>query len=375
MSLVTLNNIRVSYGDVCVLHDINLIAPSGEFTVIIGPSGCGKSTLLRVVAGLEIPESGTVLIDQHDVTDVPPAKRDIAMVFQSYALYTHMSVRENWQFSLKMHHVDDDVMRDRIKEAAEFLQLTPYLDRLTNTLSGGQRQRVAIGRAIVRKPSIFLFDEPMSNLDAALRLDMRLKLISLKQHLPDTTMIYVTHDQVEAMTLADRIVVLSDDGGIEQIGDPIELYTHPANRFVATFLGSPKMNIYPGKIVSEGESVKLRCAGFSNIDLPGNVVSEWLNHDIDLGIRPEHIHLTETARDDETVVEGEIRFIEHLGSYSLLHVDIGTANNPIIVKLQGITKAKRYSKVQLSFSHMHIYLFDKTGRTITADILNDNTDL
>ncbi len=373
MASVELKNINVSFGRVNVLHDINLVAHSGDFIVVVGPSGCGKSTLLRVLAGLETPSSGTVLIDGHDVTNVSPAKRDIAMVFQTYALYSHMSVRENWEFSLKIHHVEDDVLRDRIQETAEFLQLTPFMDRPTNTLSGGQRQRVAIGRAIVRKPSIFLFDEPMSNLDAALRLDMRLKLTELKRQLPDTTMIYVTHDQVEAMTLADRIIVLSETGGIEQDGDPIALYMYPANRFVATFIGSPSMNIMPAEIISKNSSIKLCSECFSDLELPVSVNRKWFGQKIDVGIRPEHMSLEESGGKATSVVEGTIRHIEYLGSYSLLHVDTKTDNNPLVVKLQGITSAKRYAKITISFSRQHLQLFNKAGATITTEILDEYT--
>jgi len=241
MGQITLKQITKSFGDVEVIHPIDLTVEDGEFVVFVGPSGCGKSTLLRLIAGLEDVSGGQILIDGKDATAIPPAKRGLAMVFQSYALYPHMSVRKNIGFPLKMAKVSGAEAKRKIEAAAEVLNLTDYLKRKPGQLSGGQRQRVAIGRAIVREPEAFLFDEPLSNLDAALRVNMRLEITELHQKLK-TTMIYVTHDQVEAMTMADKIVVLSD-GYIEQVGSPLELYQRPRNRFVAGFIGSPKMNL------------------------------------------------------------------------------------------------------------------------------------
>ena len=237
MASVTLKGAAERYGEVEVLHDIDLEIASGEYIVMVGPSGCGKSTLLRMIAGLETLSAGTLEIDGQRVNDIPAASRGVAMVFQSYALYPHMSVRDNLAFALRLAGLDREAIDDKVRTAAEFLQLSPYLDRLPKALSGGQRQRVAIGRAIVRDPKVFLFDEPLSNLDAALRVATRIKIADLNEGLPDTTMVYVTHDQVEAMTLADRIVVLSASGGIEQVGTPLELYTRPSNLFVARFIG------------------------------------------------------------------------------------------------------------------------------------------
>jgi multiple sugar transport system ATP-binding protein/alpha-glucoside transport system ATP-binding protein len=244
MADLELRDVKKAYGTLNILHGINLDIKSGEFIVFVGPSGCGKSTLLRSIAGLEEITGGTLKIDGEVVNDVPPSKRGIAMVFQSYALYPHMTVYDNMAFGMQIAKESKAEIDKRVKQAAEILQLTPYLERLPKAMSGGQRQRVAIGRAIVRNPKVFLFDEPLSNLDAALRVATRIEIAKLKESMPNTTMIYVTHDQVEAMTLADRIVVLKA-GKIEQVGSPMELYRRPGNLFVAQFIGSPAMNILP----------------------------------------------------------------------------------------------------------------------------------
>ena len=251
MADVTLRQVKKSYGNLHILHGIDLDIKSGEFIVFVGPSGCGKSTLLRTIAGLEEITSGELKIAGEVVNDVPPSKRGIAMVFQSYALYPHMTVYDNMAFGMKIGKESKAEIDQRVRQAAEILQLTKYLDRLPKAMSGGQRQRVAIGRAIVRNPKVFLFDEPLSNLDAALRVATRIEIAKLKESMPNTTMIYVTHDQVEAMTLADRIVVLKD-GHIEQVGTPMELYKNPGNLFVAQFIGSPAMNILPATIDKTG---------------------------------------------------------------------------------------------------------------------------
>lgn len=251
MADLRLTGLAKTYGDVDVLSDINLEIEQGELIVFVGPSGCGKSTLLRMIAGLEKITGGDLEIDGMRVNDVPPAQRGIAMVFQSYALYPHMTVRENMAFALKLARKPAAEIDAAITRAARILQLEPYLDRLPKALSGGQRQRVAIGRSIVRNPKVYLFDEPLSNLDAALRVATRIEIAQLKESMPDSTMIYVTHDQVEAMTLASRIVVLAG-GGISQVGTPLELYERPRNEFVAQFIGSPSMNLLPGKIVGTG---------------------------------------------------------------------------------------------------------------------------
>ena len=291
MGQITLKSVRKSFGDVHVIPGIDLVINEGEFVVFVGPSGCGKSTLLRLIAGLEDTTGGTIEIDGADATDLPPAKRKLAMVFQSYALYPHMTVRKNISFPLKMAGMSVAEQEKRVAHAAKILNLSSYIDRKPGQLSGGQRQRVAIGRAIVREPAAFLFDEPLSNLDAALRVNMRQEISELHQNLK-TTMIYVTHDQVEAMTMADKIVVLNA-GRIEQVGSPMELYRSPANLFVAGFIGSPKANLIDG-----AEAAK---HGATTI-----------------GIRPEHIDLVASGG-----WEGKVMLSEHLGSDTFLKVDAG----------------------------------------------------
>ncbi len=304
MSGLTLRNVLKSYGDVQVMHGVDLDIEDGEFVVFVGPSGCGKSTLLRMIAGLEEISGGTVKIGDKVVNDVAAAKRGVAMVFQSYALYPHMTVYKNMAFGLKQAKTDPAEIDRRVRAAAEILQITDYLDRSPRNLSGGQRQRVAIGRAIVRDPDVFLFDEPLSNLDAALRVQTRLEIARLHERLK-TTMIYVTHDQVEAMTLADKIVVLRA-GRIEQVGSPIELYERPANAFVAQFIGSPKMNF------------------FSAGDLAPNA-ARGLGKDVaatqELGLRPENLIATDA---DNAVVQGRLELVENLGEYALVHLVTAT---------------------------------------------------
>ena len=291
MGCVALKQVTKSFGDVDVIQPLNLEIDDGEFVVFVGPSGCGKSTLLRLIAGLEDVSSGAIEIDGQNATGIPPADRKLAMVFQSYALYPHMSVRKNIAFPLKMAGMPKAEQNDKVDAAAEVLNLTDYLDRKPSQLSGGQRQRVAIGRAIVREPAAFLFDEPLSNLDAALRVNMRLEISELHQSL-ETTMVYVTHDQVEAMTMADKIVVLNA-GRIEQVGSPLELYRHPRNLFVAGFIGSPKMNFITGEIAA--------------------------GHDAHtLGARPEHLVVSKAAGD----WKGTVGVSEHLGSDTYLHIDV-----------------------------------------------------
>ena len=289
MGKIELTKVRKSFGDVHVIPGIDLEINDGEFVVFVGPSGCGKSTLLRLIAGLEDTTSGTIEIDGKDATNLPPAKRGLAMVFQSYALYPHMTVRKNIAFPLKMAGMDQAEQDRRVERAAKVLNLSNYLDRRPGQLSGGQRQRVAIGRAIVREPAAFLFDEPLSNLDAALRVGMRQEISELHQSLK-TTMIYVTHDQVEAMTMADKIVVLNA-GNIEQVGAPLELYNNPRNLFVAGFIGSPKMNFITG--------------------------AEAAKHNAHtIGVRPEHISVGDGPW------EGVVGLSEHLGSDSFIKVDV-----------------------------------------------------
>ena len=324
MGQITLNQVSKRFGDTEVIPPLDLTIADGEFTVFVGPSGCGKSTLLRLIAGLEDVTSGQLSIDGADATDLPPAKRGLAMVFQSYALYPHMTVRKNIAFPMRMAGIDPAEQEKRIAQAAAVLNLTDYLDRRPGQLSGGQRQRVAIGRAIVREPAAFLFDEPLSNLDAALRVGMRLEISELHKRLA-TTMIYVTHDQVEAMTMADRIVVLQA-GVIEQVGTPLELYRSPRNLFVAGFIGSPRMNFIAGPAAAERGA-----------------------HTI--GIRPEHIDVAPSGG----TWQGNVGVAEHLGSDTFFHIhDTGLAD-VITVRAPG----------EVSFAHG-----DSIGLTPRADMLH-----
>ncbi|WP_417669183.1 ABC transporter ATP-binding protein [Roseibium sp.] len=329
MGQITLNKITKSFGDVEVIPPLDLEINDGEFVVFVGPSGCGKSTLLRLIAGLEDVSSGQIQIDGKDATMVPPAKRGLAMVFQSYALYPHMSVRKNIAFPLKMAKMDQAEQDRRVNAAAKVLNLTDYLDRRPGQLSGGQRQRVAIGRAIVREPAAFLFDEPLSNLDAALRVNMRLEISELHQSL-QTTMIYVTHDQVEAMTMADKIVVLQA-GRIEQVGSPLELYNTPRNKFVAGFIGSPKMNF-----------------------MSGAEAAKYGAHTI--GIRPEHLTLSTS----DGVWMGTVGVAEHLGSDTFLYVHVDGID-PVTVRVSGEVGVKHGDTVHLTPDPDKLHRFDDEG--------------
>jgi multiple sugar transport system ATP-binding protein len=332
MGSITLKQVTKNFDDVNVIKPLDLEIKDGEFIVFVGPSGCGKSTLLRMIAGLEDTTSGNIEIDGQDATHTPPAKRGLAMVFQSYALYPHMSVRNNIAFPLKRAKVSAAEIETKIANAAKILNLTDYLDRKPGQLSGGQRQRVAIGRAIVRQPSAFLFDEPLSNLDASLRVNMRLEISELHKSLA-TTMIYVTHDQVEAMTMADRIAVFNG-GIIEQVGTPLELYQHPLNKFVAGFIGSPKMNF---------------------IDIPNGDT----NGASSLGVRPEHFIISQ----DTGTWSGKVGVIEHLGSESFLHVTL-TNGSTVTVKADGDCSLKYGDSVFLTAQENKVHRFDKNGVTI-----------
>jgi alpha-glucoside transport system ATP-binding protein len=358
MTGVTLKEIRKSYGQVKVLHGIDLDISQGEFVVFVGPSGCGKSTLLRMIAGLENITSGEMSIDGQVVNDVPPSRRGIAMVFQSYALYPHMTVYDNMAFGMRIAKENKDEVDRRVRAAADILQLTPYLDRLPKALSGGQRQRVAIGRAICRNPKVFLFDEPLSNLDAALRVATRIEIAKLKEQLPDTTMIYVTHDQVEAMTLADRIVVLSA-GKIEQVGAPLELYERPKNLFVARFIGSPAMNILPVTLASGGENTSISLAGGRSHSLPIPTPAHDKGRGASLGIRPEDMVL---AQGGDYLVEGRVLLVEALGEVTLLYIEAG-GEEPLIAKLQGISRIAKGDLVRLRADPQKLHLFDEAGNS------------
>ena len=295
MAAVTLNGVRKAFGSTRVVHGVDIEIEDGEFCVLVGPSGCGKSTLLRMIAGLEEISGGEIRIGDRVVNDVAPKERDIAMVFQNYALYPHMTVQDNMAFSLKLANEAPEAIKRRVDEAAAILGLTDYLSRYPRQLSGGQRQRVAMGRAIVRKPQVFLFDEPLSNLDAKLRVQMRTEIKALHQRLK-TTSIYVTHDQIEAMTMADKIVVMNA-GITEQVGSPLELYDNPANLFVAGFIGSPAMNFLPGKVSAQGIAVGLGI----HLPLPSNCKAES-GRDVIVGVRPEHLSVASDGLPVEIVV-------------------------------------------------------------------------
>jgi len=342
MANVKLTDIYKKYGTTEVVHGVNLSIHSGEFVVFVGPSGCGKSTLLRMVAGLEEITSGTIEIDDEIVNDIVPAERGVAMVFQSYALYPHMTVFENMAFGLKMAKVKKSEIEKRVHEAAEVLQISSYLDRLPKQLSGGQRQRVAIGRAIVRNPKVFLFDEPLSNLDAALRVQTRIEIAKLHSQL-SATMIYVTHDQVEAMTLADKIVVLNK-GIIEQVGSPIELYNSPKNKFVAEFIGSPKMNI----IELEGNDK----VSINNLQMP--------THTSKIGVRPEHITLADTS---SSMLSGTIRHIENLGEHLLCYINT-VSTHEITAKIDVKSKVNLNQEVYLKWNPEISHYFNSADQSI-----------
>ncbi|MDQ6436556.1 sn-glycerol-3-phosphate ABC transporter ATP-binding protein UgpC [Mesorhizobium sp. LHD-90] len=356
MADLTLRNVKKAYGNLYTLHGIDLDIQSGEFIVFVGPSGCGKSTLLRTIAGLEEITSGELKIAGEVVNDVPPSKRGIAMVFQSYALYPHMTVYDNMAFSMRIARESKAEIDKRVRNAAEILQLTKMLDRLPKAMSGGQRQRVAIGRAIVRNPKVFLFDEPLSNLDAALRVATRIEIAKLKESMPNTTMIYVTHDQVEAMTLADRIVVLKE-GRIEQVGSPMELYKHPGNLFVAQFIGSPAMNILPATLSKPGMPTEVDVFG-RKIAVPVSTSGASAGSTISFGVRPEDLSL---AGGDNVLFEGAIDYIEQLGEVQLVYVDIGRPNEPIVAKLPGNASVQRGSTIRLSADAGDLHIFDDNG--------------
>jgi multiple sugar transport system ATP-binding protein len=307
MARVVVRDVEKAYGTTKVIHGINVEIADGEFVVLVGPSGCGKSTLLRMIAGLEEISGGTISIGEREVNRLPPKDRDVAMVFQNYALYPHMTVHDNMAFSLKLRKADKSVIAERVGKAAEILNLTPYLQRYPRQLSGGQRQRVAMGRAIVRDPQVFLFDEPLSNLDAKLRVQMRIEIKALHQRLKTTT-IYVTHDQIEAMTMADRIVVMHD-GIVEQVGTPLELYDHPSNLFVAGFIGSPAMNFIEGTLRREGGTPVLEAKG-GRLALPAFAPGAE-GQKVTLGIRPEHLSISATG---PSTLDAVVEVVEPTGA-------------------------------------------------------------
>lgn len=350
MASVTLSEVRKAYSGFEVVHGIDLKVQSGEFLVLVGPSGCGKSTLLRMIAGLEEITDGTVSIGDRVVNDLPASQRNLSMVFQSYALYPHMTVRKNLAFGLSNLKMAKEEIARRVADAARILQIEELLERKPRQLSGGQKQRVAIGRAIVREPQLFLFDEPLSNLDAELRVQMRVELAGLYNRL-GTTMIYVTHDQIEAMTMATRIAVLNK-GNLEQVGTPYELYNAPKNLFVASFIGSPKMNLLQG--LASGQGIEI--AGL------GRLAGSAGEGAVTVGIRPEHLHIGQPG---DVSVEGEITLVEYLGSELFVYVALPNGQT-LLAQAPGQAQHKRGDTVSLSFRAPDAHFFDAEGLRIEA---------
>ena len=349
MANIQLENLVKAYGDEEVLHNVSGEIKDGELVVVVGPSGCGKSTLLRMIAGLETVTSGNVSIGSQVVNDLEPAERDIAMVFQNYALYPHMSVRQNMAYGLKIRKIDKKEIDRRVNEAAEILSINEYLERKPRQLSGGQRQRVAMGRAIVRDPQVFLFDEPLSNLDAKLRVQMRLEIRKLQQRL-NVTSIYVTHDQVEAMTLGDRLMVLND-GVVEQFGTPIELYDNPETIFVAGFIGSPSMNFIPA--ISQKGSVIL-CNGTKISKLKDD------NEAVTVGIRPEHLEINKKGN-----VRIIVQMVEQLGATSLIHGVLEETTTDVSISIPGHVTSDIGSVLAFNVDQKNIHIFQSdTGKRI-----------
>jgi multiple sugar transport system ATP-binding protein len=356
MSDVELRGVSKHYGSVEAIRHLDLAVEKGQFCALLGPSGCGKSTLLRMIAGLEVVSEGSILIGGVDVTNMPPAKRRIAMVFQSYALYPHMTVRQNIGFSMRVAKAPKALMEKRVGEVARVLQLEELLDRRPAQLSGGQRQRVAIGRALVREPQVFLFDEPLSNLDAMLRVQMRVEIAKLHQDLK-TTMIYVTHDQVEAMTLADKIVVL-DHGVISQVGTPMELYHAPANKFVASFIGSPTMNFVAAEAKpASGADTVVGLPGGHELKVPAKGGPRERGA-IEVGIRPEHVRLSDPG-DPGASLPGRVQILERLGNATIMYVE--TPAGQIVVQDDGDVNVKTGDNVGVVFDPARVHLFSASA--------------
>jgi sn-glycerol 3-phosphate transport system ATP-binding protein len=361
MAQVHLRGVRKTYDKLEVIHGIDMEIADGEFIVIVGPSGCGKSTLLRMVAGLERITGGEIAIGDRVVNELEPKDRDIAMVFQNYALYPHFSVYENMAYGLKIRGLSKAEIDQRVQKAAKILELGALLQRRPRQLSGGQRQRVAMGRAIVREPAVFLFDEPLSNLDAKLRVQMRLEIKRLQREL-DVTSIYVTHDQVEAMTLADRLIVMNS-GVADQIGTPMDVYERPASVFVAGFIGSPSMNFLGGKVGADQRSVELKANGAAGISLPlGVSTTAAAGSAVSVGVRPEHLH---PATDGP--LEFEIELAEPLGADTLLHGRFGEASEVVTVRQSGHVQATPGEKRRFKADPGHLHLFDSESGKRIAD--------
>lgn len=354
MATLSLRDIRKSYGTHEAIKGVSLDVADREFVVFVGPSGCGKSTLLRMIAGLEDISSGDLMIDDVRVNDRGPAERGLAMVFQSYALYPHMTVADNMGFALKLAKVPAEERNRKVADAARILQLEPYLERKPGQLSGGQRQRVAIGRAIVRSPKVFLFDEPLSNLDASLRGQMRIEIARLHEQL-NATMIYVTHDQVEAMTMADKIVVLQG-GVVEQVGSPLELYHHPRNVFVAGFMGSPRMNLVPATVTgTDASGVVVEGPGGMAATVPVDPGTLAVGSRVTFGVRPEHVAIAPGGP-----VKGRVQIAERLGGFTLLHVELADGT-VIVVQTDGADMSRVHQEVELTLSARHCHVFGADG--------------
>lgn len=359
MASVQLRNVTKAWGEVVVSKDINLDIHEGEFVVFVGPSGCGKSTLLRMIAGLETITSGDLFIGEKRMNDVPPAERGVGMVFQSYALYPHLSVAENMSFGLKLACAKKEVINQRVNQVAEVLQLAHLLDRKPKALSGGQRQRVAIGRTLVAEPSVFLLDEPLSNLDAALRVQMRIEISRLHKRL-GRTMIYVTHDQVEAMTLADKIVVL-DAGRVAQVGKPLELYHYPADRFVAGFIGSPKMNFLPVKVTAlaiDQVQVELPMPNRQQVWLPVDSRDVQVGANMSLGIRPEHLLPSDIA---DVTLEGVVQVVEQLGNETQIHIQIPSIRQNLVYRQTDVVLVEEGATFAIGLPPERCHLFREDG--------------
>jgi multiple sugar transport system ATP-binding protein len=356
MATVTLRGVRKSFGGMEIIHGVDLDIDDNELTVFVGPSGCGKSTLLRLIAGLEDITSGEMTIDGVRVNDLPPKERGISMVFQSYALYPHMSVYDNMAFGLKLANGSKDAIDTKVREAARILQIENLLTRKPRELSGGQRQRVAIGRAIVREPKVFLFDEPLSNLDAALRVQMRIELAKLKEDL-SATMVYVTHDQVEAMTLANKIVVLRA-GHVEQVGSPLELYHHPRNLFVAGFIGSPRMNFLETVASDIGrDTATVKIPGGGTMTVPARTAGMGPGAKVTLGVRPEHLV---PGEEGDAVMEGRVFVVERLGGETYCHVRVDGSQS-VVIRTGGDSPVNPGEQVRIGVPAANCHLFDRDG--------------
>ncbi len=357
MTTVSLKNFVKKYGDNDVIHSINLEIKDSEFIVLVGPSGCGKSTILRIIAGLEEVSGGDIYIGDRIVNNVPPKDRNVAMVFQNYALYPHMNVYNNMSFCLKLKKTPKPEIKARVTKAANILNIENLLERKPSELSGGQRQRVAMGRAIVRNPDIFLFDEPLSNLDAKLRTQMRIEIKELHQRV-NNTIIYVTHDQIEAMTLGDRIVVLKD-GYIEQVGNPIELFQNPENTFVAGFIGNPPMNLIEGEITKNGSDLQVSFPSGLSIPIPEKPEAQIKQgQKVVMGLRTEDIYLDDGSSHipDKWKFDGDVVVTEPLGSETHMHVNMNGVK--IIGKCEGRKNIQPFEKIKLSFNLKHLHIFD-----------------